>query len=528
MSGFGNDVLGNDAFRLNPSELDADSKNTREEIKSPATENPINPAMKFSLCSEDFQNSLDSIEDQCSKLNTILERPVLDTETEMFSSNFKTRSTVGIMLTGCIIENLVVGGPAYNCQKLNRGDKIIKVDDKLVNSDNVATELVGSDQPGSEVFIEVQKSGGMISTVKLSRVATRVIADRHALFELFTTCKNRARQKDDKLLSDTINKSIDLWTKMVLADQEHDDEIASNVTLLQDLRYYLAPLKSAEELKLSMEALQQEYQQNSRMLKLELQNTKKQQKETKQKLNQLEKEVDRLSSVEDKHKDLMMSFECLKTELVQHRDLLSKVDGDFSTFVEDVSNVLHSNWSLSDRLKQAEETITDLKRQVSSAQDELAAKRRDNEVLNDAISKMNVRLSTFLDLNDVLKHCEYDLIVMITDLDFVRRRLDEEQRTYKDALHSAFEVREKINICEQSDYLAREQMELLRISIMQTINEKSQFFERVNQLDQKLKNKSAIVKQLNMEIDELKKEQKENKEQGGRAGQEPRGDITEA
>ncbi|EKX46190.1 hypothetical protein GUITHDRAFT_138319 [Guillardia theta CCMP2712] len=150
MSGFGSD-----AYRLNPTEQDSDTKTAREEFKSPATENPTNPAMKAVACSEEFENSLATIQDQCSRLSSILGRSVLDTETEMFSSNFKTRSTVGIMLTGCIIENLVVGGPAYNSQKLSRGDKIVKVDDKAVNSDNVASELVGSDQPGSEVRIFV-------------------------------------------------------------------------------------------------------------------------------------------------------------------------------------------------------------------------------------------------------------------------------------------------------------------------------------------------------------------------------------
>ena len=147
-----------------------------------------------------------------------------------------------------------------------------------------------------------------------------------------------------------------------------------------------------------MEALQQEYQQNSRMLKLELQNTKKQQKENKQKANELQREVDRLTAVEDQHKDLMMSFECLKIELEQHHHLLTKVEGDFPNFVQDFSEVLHSNVSLSDRLNQAEGTVSDLKRQLESAQNELAVKQRDNDKLNDAVQGMNIRLSKFLGL----------------------------------------------------------------------------------------------------------------------------------
>jgi hypothetical protein len=36
---------------------------------------------------------------------------------------------VGLLLQGCTIESMIVGGPAYNSRQLERGDVILKVDD---------------------------------------------------------------------------------------------------------------------------------------------------------------------------------------------------------------------------------------------------------------------------------------------------------------------------------------------------------------------------------------------------------------
>lgn len=35
---------------------------------------------------------------------------------------------VGIMLNDLTIDNMVVGGPAYKCKQLDRGDTILRVD----------------------------------------------------------------------------------------------------------------------------------------------------------------------------------------------------------------------------------------------------------------------------------------------------------------------------------------------------------------------------------------------------------------
>ena len=58
-----------------------------------------------------------------------------------------------------MIDNIVVGGPAYNSKLLSRGDVILKVNDVAVTQSNIYDLLVGEDIPGSYVDISVAKGG---------------------------------------------------------------------------------------------------------------------------------------------------------------------------------------------------------------------------------------------------------------------------------------------------------------------------------------------------------------------------------
>ena len=101
-----------------------------------------------------------------------------------------------MMLKGCVLDSLVVGGPGYNCGQLDRGDIVLKVDNAVVASTTILAALIGDDLPGSDVMLTVQKGGkaGNVRVVKLQRMATERIADRRRTFELFTLIKDRATQ----------------------------------------------------------------------------------------------------------------------------------------------------------------------------------------------------------------------------------------------------------------------------------------------------------------------------------------------
>ena len=103
------------------------------------------------------------------------------------------------MMNGAIIDNMVIGGPAYNSEQLGKGDVILEVDGRPVTSENLHEALLGADVPGTQFVIKVRKAGvggflgspeqGIVKDVLLTRMATEVIADRRRMFELFTDLK---------------------------------------------------------------------------------------------------------------------------------------------------------------------------------------------------------------------------------------------------------------------------------------------------------------------------------------------------
>ena len=64
------------------------------------------------------------------------------------------------MLNELTINNMVEGGPAFNCRQLDKGDIILKVDGEEVTLESCPEALIGSDMPGSSVTVTVQKGSG--------------------------------------------------------------------------------------------------------------------------------------------------------------------------------------------------------------------------------------------------------------------------------------------------------------------------------------------------------------------------------
>jgi len=59
------------------------------------------------------------------------------------SARSTTECTVGVMLNGLTIYEVIVGGPAFNCRQLLVGDKILKVDGIAVNALTIHAALEG-------------------------------------------------------------------------------------------------------------------------------------------------------------------------------------------------------------------------------------------------------------------------------------------------------------------------------------------------------------------------------------------------
>lgn len=67
------------------------------------------------------------------------------------------RSSLGMIMYGLTIDNILLGGPAAACSALDRGDTLLKVDGNDVDIASFQELLRGSDQPGSLVTLTIMK-----------------------------------------------------------------------------------------------------------------------------------------------------------------------------------------------------------------------------------------------------------------------------------------------------------------------------------------------------------------------------------
>eukprot|EP00960_Hanusia_phi_P058397 763875-Hanusia_phi.AAC.1 len=70
-----------------------------------------------------------------------------------------TIGSLGIALDGCTIVGIIADGPAFQCRRLNLGDKIVKVNDVPVSESSIIAAIAGNEE--EEALIEVQKPNGI-------------------------------------------------------------------------------------------------------------------------------------------------------------------------------------------------------------------------------------------------------------------------------------------------------------------------------------------------------------------------------
>ena len=73
---------------------------------------------------------------------------------------------IGIMLLGTMVDNLVVGGPAFNSRQLHHGDIIVKVDGTPVTQSNIHEMMVGNDIPGTPVLVTITRGGPKVTAAR--------------------------------------------------------------------------------------------------------------------------------------------------------------------------------------------------------------------------------------------------------------------------------------------------------------------------------------------------------------------------
>jgi C-terminal processing protease CtpA/Prc len=180
---------------------------------------------------------LETCREVCENLERTISTNVLAVTTAQHQQqDFHTTSTVGIMLQDLTIDNLVVGGPAYRCKQLDKGDVILRVDGVEVVLETIQQQITGTDLPGSEVTLTVMKGEGALQgevlDVTIRKMARVEMADHVKMFELFTTIKEVA-MVDNPDGAEKVDECISLWTRMLLADAAHAGTVAANVRSMQ-------------------------------------------------------------------------------------------------------------------------------------------------------------------------------------------------------------------------------------------------------------------------------------------------------
>ena len=140
------------------------------------------------------------------------------------------------MVKDTVVDNVMTGAPASHCKQIQKGDVVVEIDGTPVTPKNIIELLVGNDVPGSSVTLKLarnSRSDQRTLQVVLKRASTAELADKKKMFQLFTHIKDLATHKRDAETGACVDETIELWSKMVEADQVHDEQIVKNVEQMQ-------------------------------------------------------------------------------------------------------------------------------------------------------------------------------------------------------------------------------------------------------------------------------------------------------
>ena len=127
---------------------------------------------------------------------------------------------------GLQIQDMVVGGPAFNSQQLSSGDRLLAVDGLPVNPHTYHESLIGGDAPGTLVKLTVRSSSDHVKEVTIARTSTSGLLNKILLFEVFTKLKDDAFARRDKDTISNIDQGLELYCAIL---QDVDKAAAASI-----------------------------------------------------------------------------------------------------------------------------------------------------------------------------------------------------------------------------------------------------------------------------------------------------------
>lgn len=132
--------------------------------------------------------------------------------------------TVGLMLSGCTIEDTMPGSPSFLNGQIKGGDVIELVDNKSVSLDTLVDLIRGADRPGSKMELQLRGPDRTLKTIHLLRQPRTQVLERRDLFLMLDEMRSmassnameqRGKKKPDENLIRFLNKTIEDLTAAI-------------------------------------------------------------------------------------------------------------------------------------------------------------------------------------------------------------------------------------------------------------------------------------------------------------------------
>ena len=416
------------------------------------------------------------------------------------SPGFRTKSTVGIMLNDCTVENLVVGGPAFISRKISNGDTIRCIDSVAVNADNILQHLVGSDVPGTDVLLDVEKKGGGRKEVKLKRMAVALIAPKLQMFQKFTDCKEKAMELKDQGMLKLVEECISTWTEMTIADGEREEKIKASAACMREetvseARDLDKTIRDIQVLTADLSASFDVLRENESKLKAELE-------EVRRKLLVLQDVEGKLHDANSRIKELELALQKAESLNVS---LSKEIEASQAREVKIKSDYTKATSELQD----ARSTILELERKLEQA-NKMNAKLQADVVRKD--TELDEELSRSRKLDADLKTTQ----ARVNDLDYQKSNLE---RGLQDAKAALLSSQQKYTQAESELEEALKRLKQKEKECRGVCDERDELLVKVQQAEQREKetrekmqkdidDKSATISSLEVEKDVMRKEER--------------------
>jgi len=141
----------------------------------------------------------------------------------------RNKTTVGLMMRNNCVEDLVVGGPAFNSQHIHRGDQLLMVNGHTVRPsvDSVSKLITGDDLVGSTVTLRMMKLNGTTLDVDLVRMPPDRIGARRKIHEHLQNLRQAAVTARDGATASRVDTLVNHWHQMMNDEAQMEGLLAS-------------------------------------------------------------------------------------------------------------------------------------------------------------------------------------------------------------------------------------------------------------------------------------------------------------